>query len=278
MLQNAIARAGKLSNAQQRIAEYVVKHEQDIPFMTEGDIADQAGVSIATVSRFWGTIGYDNLKDVKKKLQTTTGAPPASKMKDRLSRIQTDDIVGQVISMEINHLQETLQYLSMEHFERAVDLLQEARAIYVFGTGPSRSLTELMCFRLNRFGMRMVPIALGVNDMFEQLVHVGSGDVLVVFAFHGYPRDIRTVMKVVQGAQSRIILVTDMLTSELHSMAASVLYVHRGEPHEFHSMVAPIAVIDAVTVSLAGREKSGAMERLNKLYELRKTYKDPSGK
>lgn len=278
MLQNEIARAGKLSNAQQRIAAYLLKHEKDLPYMTESDIADQAGVSIATVSRFWGTIGYENLKAVKKKLQSTTGAPPASKMKDRLSRIQPDDIVGQMIALEISHLQETLQYLSTEQFERAVDLLQEAEAIYVFGTGPSRSLTELLCFRLNRFGLRMVPIVLGVNDMFEQLVHVGAGDALVIFAFHGYPRDIGTVMKVAHGARAHIILITDMLTSELHPVAASVLYVHRGEPHEFHSMVAPVAVIDAVTVTLAGRENSDAMDRLNKLYELRKAYKEPSGK
>ncbi len=271
MIQSAIANANKLSRAQQRIAGYLVRHESDIPYLTEHDIARETGVSVATVSRFWSAIGFDNLKDVKRRQQSQGAARPADKMKDKLSRMSESPLPMQMIDMEIRNLEETKRLLSAESFDAAAEALLRAKRVFVFGTGPSRALTELLLFRLNRFGFAMVPIPTGSNDMFEQLTHMTSDDALVTFGFYGFPPDVRTVMNAGSEAGAKLILFTDMVVSELHAMASAVLFAYRGEPGEFHSMAAPVAVIDSLTVALA-RKDAQAMERLERLYELRRKH------
>ncbi|MBW7460218.1 MurR/RpiR family transcriptional regulator, partial [Paenibacillus sepulcri] len=61
--------AERLTAGHRKIADYIVKHLQNIPYMTEQDLAAQTGISVATVSRFWKSAGYANFKDFKRQLQ-----------------------------------------------------------------------------------------------------------------------------------------------------------------------------------------------------------------
>lgn len=156
MIKEWTGRAGKLSKAQQRIADYLSRNEGGIPYMTEHDIAENTGVSIATVSRFWKVIGFRNLKELKTRMKSETAAPPAAKLKDKLKRVSEQDVAGQMLTMEMRHLQDTFEHLSREDFQGAVETLAHARRVFVFGTGPSRSLCELFRFRFTRFGLDII--------------------------------------------------------------------------------------------------------------------------
>ena len=52
-----------------------------------------------------------------------------------------------------------------------------------------------------------------------------------------------------------------------------VLHVERGEIWEFHSMITPLLLVEALVVKIALKNEDASMEKLNNLHELRSTYK-----
>ena len=61
----------KLTASQKRIADYIEKSGEHILYYTETELAKALGVSNATISRFWKSIGYDNFKSFKATDQRT---------------------------------------------------------------------------------------------------------------------------------------------------------------------------------------------------------------
>ncbi|MFC0333510.1 MurR/RpiR family transcriptional regulator [Paenibacillus sepulcri] len=261
--------AERLTAGHRKIADYIVKHLQNIPYMTEQDLAAQTGISVATVSRFWKSAGYANFKDFKRQLQGDAAPTPAGKMADKLRKVADDDLAGKMLELEIRHLAITMERLSREDFQFAVDSMIRARQIFVYGSGPSHSLCELLYYRLNRFGYRVNHISRGGSELFEWAGQLGASDVLIVFGFANTPPEAKVLLELARQANCPSVLVTDAMVSELVDLADAVLYTCRGESGEFHSMVAPVALVDSLTVAMAKQDEERALASLHRLYDLR---------
>ncbi|MFD0672864.1 MurR/RpiR family transcriptional regulator [Cohnella sp. GCM10027633] len=261
--------------SERKLADYIIQHEDRLSFQTEKDIAELLSVSIATVSRFWRKIGYANFKAYKMELAEKAEAvpTPADKMLRMLNEVDDADmdVAGRMLAREIGYLQATLQRLDRNHFDRSVRLLHGAKRVYVYGSGPSASLSELLRFRLNRFGKTVVMLPRTGSELFEALVHATSDDAFVVFGFFRQSPEIRVIQEVVKDLGGQVVLFTDLTTSAMIDANTCVLYVSRGESRQFHSLTAPVALLDALVVALAHKDEA-SVERLNGLYDMRKKY------
>ena len=52
-------------DTQRQLADYIAQHPDEVPFLSVHELAQLAGVSVATISRFARTIGYDSYKEFK---------------------------------------------------------------------------------------------------------------------------------------------------------------------------------------------------------------------
>lgn len=261
----------QLSKSQQKIADFIVKSTDRIPFYTEEDIAIKAGVSIATVSRFWKAIGHANLKSFKKHLQETQYSTPAVKMQ-RLLDDAEHDVVSKIVKASIINLEETTNRLSSQAFDRAVEVLNNAEKIYVHAPGSTSCLSDLLRFRLNRIGMNVVIMAQSGHELLESLVHAGEQDTVVLFGFGRKSPEAAVILE--QSCRSRYstILITDLLLADMIDESDIVLQVDRGDRDMFHTLVAPMTIVESIAVSLAGRRGDMAMDRLKQLHTMRKKY------
>src|SRR5690606_13148392 len=98
-----------LSPGQYKIADYIQKNMQTVLFLTEQEIADNLGLSIASVSRFWRSVGFKNIKDFKNQLREHLEVTPAAKMKNIMDRANAASFPGQFLASSIEHLESTLQ-------------------------------------------------------------------------------------------------------------------------------------------------------------------------
>ncbi|MDQ6422186.1 MurR/RpiR family transcriptional regulator [Paenibacillus sp. LHD-117] len=266
-----------LSRSQQAIANYIAGALQRIPYCTDEEIAEKVGVSTATVSRFWRAIGYQNLKDFKKALQQagqSGQATPARKMEHILNKVEhiEADIVGELIEIASSNLAETAKRVERGQFVGASEALHAARKIYLHGGGAASFLTELLAFRLERIGLETQRLAASGSELLEGLMHAGSEDCVVLFGFVKRTPELTVLLDHRREAGYRTVLITDLLLSDMLEESDYVLQLDRGKLEGFHSMTAPVAIVEALTVAVTQRRGREGMDKLEKLHALRKRY------
>lgn len=261
----------KMSKGQIKIADCIAKSVDQIPFFTEEDIAVKAGVSIATVSRFWKAVGYDNLKSFKKHLQESNYSTPALKMEQVLNKTEQEIVPRMLASAAVN-LEETGKRLSLQSFEHAVEAIHSATTIYAHGPGAASCLTELLRFRLNRLGLNVRTMAQSGHELLESLAHAGSGDVVLLFGFVRKSPEAAVILEQAAASKYTTILVTDLLMSDMIADSDIVLQIDRGDRDVFHSLAAPVALVESLSVALAKRSGKTGMNKLRALHALRKQY------
>lgn len=262
----------KFTRGHQRIADYISKNVDDIPFMVEEDLAQACQVSISTVSRFWAEIGAKNLKEFKQRVKEEAGLSPARKLQSAFERWGGEGGAAANVLASADYLRQTADRLEQGAFEDAARLLGEAGTVHVYGPGSAESLAALLEFRLLRFGVPVRRLNRGGHELFDQLLHVREGDAIVLFGFVAESPELAVLLDYARERGCRSLLVTDLLVSGMREKADVVLYTARGQLWEFHSMVAPIALLEALVVAVGkGRERE-ALEKGDELHELRRRY------
>lgn len=258
----------RLTPSQMKIANYISKHLQQVLLSTEKEIAQEVGVSIATVSRFWSMIGYHNLKDFKQQMKKKLEVSPAGKIK----RVPKQPSHYLTLEKSLSLLQETFDNMDQARFQQALDLLYRANHVYIFASGPSKGLGELLVYRMKRFGISIHLIEHQGNELLEELIHFKQGDVVIIFAFGRLLPEARVILDYQREIHFQTIMITDQLVADFTSLSTINLFASRGDANEFHSMVAPTILVENLILGLSLRDHTNNIERLEHLSRLRKKY------
>lgn len=264
-----------MTPSQQKIAEYVERNVQTVLLLTEQEIADTIGLSIASVSRFWRSVGFKNMKDFKKNVTQQMDPTPARKIETLISQSENDGHLSSTFHTVINHLELTMNYFSEETIMEASKLIRESNKIYIYAQGSAVGLQDLLYFRLARYGLNLHKMINSGSELLEDVVHIQADDVVLLFAFGRkvLPEE-EVIFRQAKDTGYKVIAITDQLVSDISTQADITLYGSRGEPWEFHSMVAPTLILEMLVISLSSYNKEDNLSKLNALQELRKKYKD----
>ena len=115
-----------MSPNQYKLADYIQKNIDLVLLSTEQEISDSLNMSIASVSRFWRSVGYKNFKEFKLKMRNQFEVSPAGKMKNMIDSIEEKELQKQTLQTNINHLEKTLVHFSTEDFEHAVQAISSS--------------------------------------------------------------------------------------------------------------------------------------------------------
>ncbi|MHA6253336.1 MurR/RpiR family transcriptional regulator [Oceanobacillus sp. CAU 1775] len=264
----------QLSAKHQQVLEIVERKGFKIAYMSIGDIAMEAGVSTATVSRFWVLMGFRNIKDfknhVKKRIETT----PENKLKNFMLDIGSDDLFDRVIEQHYGYLFQTHSHLSRKDLNASVSKIMEARKVFIHAPSSSEGLGSLLRHRLKRFGITVEKIAKSGHEIFESMIHFQPDDVIVIFQFVKLLPESKAILDYANELGIKTILFTDQLIADMNELADYVLYADRGDTWEFHSMVAPMTVVETLVMLVGQKLEEKSLGGLEKLSELRSKYGD----
>ena len=123
--------AGELTRAEQKILDYINTNTDTFLFSSIGQLAQRLELSDATVSRFARHVGCRDFKALKSMvLEQSPG--PAVKLTATLG--QGERFSPQAwLERQRACLETTIQQLSSEEFERAVEALCSARRVFLHG-------------------------------------------------------------------------------------------------------------------------------------------------
>lgn len=263
----------KFSQNHQIIANYIINNVDVIPFMVEKDIAEACSVGISTVSRFWSTIGYNSFKEFKQHLMQEVSVSPADKIKTAFDKLENNDGVSELICSSSKYLEQTADGVDNVQFKKVAAAINECSTVHIYASGPSVCLSSLLEFRLRRFDINVNVLAKSGHELFEDLIHIKKEDIILIFGFVHESPEIKVLFDLAHNVDCKTVLITDLQVHPMLQQADFCLYTARGELWEFHSMLAPLALIESLIVFIGKVRGKKALAKLQRLYELRNTYK-----
>ena len=266
----------RLTKSQKRIANYLRKNQEESAFLSAGELANQLGLSEATMVRFARTLGFDSYPAMRAVLQENfrRRVTHSARLRGRLDDLrEAGDIFERLVASEIDYMTQALQTVDRQALRQAVDLLRTRNRVFVFGVGPSVSLVDLMEIRLGRFGRQVIPLKTAGREILEPLQLMTDGDLLFVICFFDISAALQLVLDYAKEVHCPIIMLTDTLGSIIGDKADVVLAARRGPMAEFHSLVVPMTVINTLLLAVAQEDQERVMANLDKLDQLRERLK-----
>ena len=262
--------AGELTRAEQKILDYINTNTDAFLFSSIGQLAQQLELSDATVSRFARHVGCRDFKALKS-LVLEQSPGPAVKLTATLS--QGDHFSPQAwLERQRAYLEKTIQQLSTGEFDRAVEALCSARRVFLHGKNASASLAQLLHFRLRRLGLQVSLLPSGGSELLEGLAQAAENDLVVLFSFSKLSREGHILLEHSHVAGYRTLAFVGRTCLPAEEQADIGLFAYRGTEKEYHSMAAPVALLDALAVAVAEHLGQQGVDSLQALHQLKKAY------
>ena len=260
-----------LSKSDHKILGYLMEHEREIQAVTAGDLSERLGISTATISRFWTKMGFKNLKELKQELYRSQEATPYSRMNAALNLWKESGISPEVLLERLTaQIERTFQVVSPEQLDQAAKMLAGAKRVYCFAPDVSAGLGRILEYRLLRLGIRLIPLP-GGSQLYDAMVNLTEGDLVLLFGYSRLLTEVQVLLAYEKEAGYQTILFTDLLTGEQLSQADLLLYTCRGEPNDYHSVAAPVLLLDLLIMKIS-QALGGGLEKAKKLQKLREAY------
>src|SRR5262245_43302488 len=145
-IKQILNKVDSLNGAQRRLGHYLRNDSSALLLSNVNDLAQAVGVSKATVVRFAKNLGYAGFPEVKRDVQKEMrrNLRAADRMAETFAELGDDEnIFGKLIKRDIQLLQE-LQSASFSDFQEAVELILNARKVYLIGLNASTALAYIL--------------------------------------------------------------------------------------------------------------------------------------
>ena len=260
---------GQFAAREQKVADFVAAHLEDISSMTIAELAGACGVSTPTVVRFCRTMGCDGFRDFKLRLAQNLAVSlqylaPSQRNAQEGSVNAVDQVLGALYAT-VNVMR---QQLDPERLDAAVQAVATAGQIVVAGVGGgSTMVAQEAASRLFRLG---IP-AVAVSDSYllqMRAATLGKGDVLLLVSTSGEVGEIVSAAGVAGGYGATVIAITRP-DSRLAQEATVVIEADLPEDPDIlkptASRYAHLVIVDALAMSVAQLRSEATTENLRRI-------------
>ncbi len=267
--------APNFSKGQRAIARYITESYDKAAFMTASRLGKTVGVSESTVVRFAVELGFDGYPSLQKAMQemVVNRLTSVQRIEVTKDRIGDQDVLSMVLQADMDRLRQTGETVDRKEFRAAVDAILNARRVYILGVRSTAVLANFLGYYLNyMFRDVHVVTTSGISEMFEQIVGVVPGDVVIAYSF---PRYSTTTVKGVQYCRSTgatVVGLTDSRLSPLGQNCDHVLVAKGDMVSLVDSLVAPMSVTNALIVAVAAQKEKELAKTFNNLEHIWEAY------
>ena len=263
----------KLSKSHKKIADYIVENYEKAAYMTAAKLSKKTDVSEATVVRFAEKLGFSGYPEFQKNLLGYAKGKLTSVQRIDLAyeKMGESGVLQRVLKSDIMHIEKTLENIDREQFERAAEAISSAKRIYIAGVRSAAALADFAGFYLHLIfdNVRIIK-STGGDDLFEQIMNVGEGDVFIGISFPRYSKNTIKALEYAKKNNATVIGITDSKNSPVASMSNYCLFAECDTTSFVDSLTAAISLINALvaSVGLKNRELVHTnFERLEKIWD-----------
>lgn len=265
----------EFSKGQKLIANYITSHYDKAAFMTASKLGATAGVSESTVVRFATELGYEGYPQLQKALHEMVRSKLTSVQRIEVTsdRMDGSDIIGSVLSSDIEMIRSTLEKTSKENFNNAVQAINNASRIYILGVRSSAALASFLAFYFNFVFDNVVLVdTASSSEIFEQMFRINQNDVLIAISFPRYSKQTVDALRFASDRSSTIVALTDSQSSPIANLATHLLIARSDMASFVDSLVAPLSLINALIVGATMSKRKEVQETFSDLENIWDKY------
>lgn len=256
-----------LHPAERRLGEFVCDFPGELASYSGSELAELAGVSKATVSRFVKRLGYDSYEAARRhaRAERQTGSRLFLTTAAEAAKVRS---VQAHVAQSVANLQSSFQAITDAEIDAVADALLQSRKVWVIGFRSSQAFASYLQWQLTQVVEQIVAIPSAGQTLGEHLVSLERRDVVVVFGLRRRVAMMERLLEAVMRSGARLLYITDEGASPLagaewhfrcHSMAPGPLFNHVAVTAVCH-LVATRAIEKA---GAAGRARLRGIEGLN---------------
>lgn len=264
VVQELRRRYDHMTQSQKRIAEYIVDNAESVAFSTVDQLAGKLDVNPSTIVRFTYRLGLNGFPDLQERMRKL--------VRGQLSRADTaatDGGMGHLMGTsfgaslqhDVQNLHRTISGISAQDLVQAVNLLVKARRIYVaagFSTYPAAYYTSLI---LDRLRSDVILISADTGQPGSRIEDMNHQDCLLAFTFPRYSVATQRLAQWAKENKTNIIAVTDTPISAVGQLADVVLVALAAGSGMHNSLVAPVAIANALLNGVAAERGTAGLAR-----------------
>lgn len=235
-----------LTKSEQRIASYIMENAARIMEQTIPELAGNTKSSEITISRFCKKLGFSGLQALKIALAAELSNAGDMEFREIGDKDTDEQVAAKVFQNIMDGLQDTLKILDFQQVAKAVQVLQGARRVAVYGYGNSATVCQDIETRFMRFGMVIQAYA----DMSQQLTSASlltKEDVVIAVSHTGATIKLLEAVRVAKRAGASVIVITSYAQSNLAKLGDVVLTGMGREVHYSSESVASRLIHMAIT-------------------------------
>lgn len=267
---------GRLTSADKRLIKELLESPIDAPFLSAAELSRRANVHEASAVRLAQKLGYRGYPELRAALRADLldNTSPAERVRRRLAGVETTSLLISLVGDEIAALHELTQTITQEQLDEVARRMCAARRIFLFGRGHATILVELMDRRLRRSGFDTVDLRGLGRDLAERLLSLTPDDLLLAFVFHTRPHVFEALLTSVKNIGAGSVLISDSGGLLLRPQADIVLSARRGAEGEFQTLTVPMAICNALLLTITRFDSGRTFETLNRLTEIADSFSD----
>lgn len=265
-----------LKTAEKKAADLLIHDPQFFANATIIEAADRAGCSEATIIRMARRLGYKGYPELKANLIEGQKQKYIDLYGDINEGDNCQTVMSKVFKASIQALNDTLNTIDMNEYEKAVNAICKADKIAFCGVGDAAAVAQSGYHKFIRLGFNAIVSA----DPDVQLIaasHLSNNDVLIVISHSGRTKSVLEVVKHAKIMGVRIISITNYPFSPLTKHSDIVLITAAFTEHMKGEIICKriteLCLLESLYVSVlleGGSKLIEGLERSNSALELNK--------
>ncbi|KAB1155632.1 MurR/RpiR family transcriptional regulator [Micromonospora sp. DT46] len=248
----------RLTPTQRRIAHCLVQHAPAAAYLSAAEVAELAGVSQPSVTRFAVALGHDGYPALRRRLRELSAGAPGD-------ATGADNELQQAVRAEIGNLDRLAgQLADRDRIAETGRLLAASRPLPVLGLRAAAPLAAYFAYFAAKVHPDVRVLDDGgslLTDRLEQAAEAGAG-ALLAFVLPRYPRETLDALREARAAGLTVVAITDSPVSPATEHADVVLPAAVGAQLVFDLHTAPMTLAMVLLQAICDATPTDTQRRL----------------
>ena len=259
---------GTFSKREQLVADFVLSNLENVASLSQLDIANKAGVSVATVNRFCVTLGCEGFRDFMLRLAQSVAVSLQYLGGPSRDDSESVQLVTQVFGALVDSLNLARSQLNSDAIQQAIDVLVETRRVAFIGVGGGSA--NVAREGSNRFFRLGIPTEAYADGYLQRMVAstLEAGDVVFAISSSGQAAELLDSVSIARQYGAKTISLT-RTGSDLALLTDIAIEVDLPEDQDIYkpsaSRLVFMAIVDVLAAGVARQRPERVKEYLRRI-------------